>query len=246
MRTFLTLLKIEGKLSIRGLDMLIFAIAMPLAATVLFGMLSDGPFADRSHTLLEQSFAAIATISLAAGGLMGLPLVISDYRQRGILKRFQTCPVRPATLLSAQIAMYALYALVSLFLIYACASLFFDYRLQGSWLIFAWAYLLVMLTLFSIGLLVGGLAPNPKIAGVFASLLYFPMLLLSGATLPYEIMPGSLQRVADILPLTQGIKLMKTSALGQSSEIPAGSIVLLSILCIGCTAIALRYFRWRS
>ena len=40
------------------------------------------------------------------------------------------------------------------------------------------------------------------------------MLILSGTTLPYEIMPKWLQIISDILPLTQGIKLMKGTSLG--------------------------------
>ena len=73
---------------------------------------------------------------------------------------------------------------------------------------------LVMLSMFSIGLMVGGIAPNMKIASVIASILYFPMLIFSGATLPYEVMPSVLQKAADILPLTQGIKMLKAVSLG--------------------------------
>ena len=61
----------------------------------------------------------------------------------------------------------------------------------------------MMVSMFSIGMLVGGIAPNTKTAGVIASILYFPMLIFSGATLPYEIMPAALQKVAGIMPLTQ-------------------------------------------
>lgn len=46
------------------------------------------------------------------------------------------------------------------------------------------------------------------------SLVYFPMLFLSGATIPYELFPSGLQKVANVLPLTQGIKLMKSVSMG--------------------------------
>lgn len=65
-----------------------------------------------------------------------------------------------------------------------------------------------MISMFSIGTLVGGVSPNAKIAAITASILYFPMLIFSGATLPYEIMPTPLQKIADVMPLTQGIKLL--------------------------------------
>lgn len=101
-----------------------------------------------------------------------------------------------------------------------------------------------MLSMFSIGMMVGGIARDIKSASVIASLLYFPMLLFSGATLPYEVMPSSLQKVADLLPLTQGIKLIKASALGlpiNDVVLPIILMILLSIICIG---ISIRFFKW--
>lgn len=246
MKAFSTLLKTEGKLSIRGMDMFIFAICMPVVVIIILGIIfgNKPAFDGASYTFFEQSFGAVATIAICAGGIMGLPLVISDYRNRKILKRFKVTPVSPALLLSVQVVIYALYSIVSLILIYGVAAIFFGFQLQGSWGQFLGAYFLVMISMFSIGILVGGLAPNIKIASVTASLLYFPMLIFSGATLPYEIMPIALQRVADVLPLTQGIKLLKAASLGLSVDsvfIPVIVMLLIAIVCIG---ISLRFFKW--
>lgn len=79
--------------------------------------------------------------------------------------------------------------------------MFFNYNFEGSWVLFLSSYLLVMISMFSIGLMVAGIAKDTKIAGVIASILYFPMLIFSGATLPYEIMPRILQKIADILTI---------------------------------------------
>ena len=175
---------------------------------------------------------------------MGLPLVVSDYRNRKILKRFKVTPISPALILVVQVAIYALYSIVSLVLVYLTSAIFFGYQLQGSWLQFLGAYLLVMLSMFSIGLLVGGIAPNMKIASVAASLLYFPMLIFSGATLPYEVMPVSLQKISDILPLTQGIKLLKATSLGMPINSVFVPIIVMVVIAAICITISLRYFKW--
>jgi ABC-type multidrug transport system permease subunit len=65
-----------------------------------------------------------------------------------------------------------------------------------------------MASMFSIGIMVGGIAKNTKVAGIIASILYFPMLIFSGATLPYEVMPKTLQSIVDFPTLTQGIKIL--------------------------------------
>lgn len=246
MKTFKAMLKTELKLSLRGMDMFIFAICMPLVVLIILGIIygSKPAFAGAQYSFFEQSFGAIATIAICAGGVMGLPLVVSDYRSKKILKRFRVTPVSPALILAVQVVIYALYALTSLVLVFLVAKLFFGYQLVGSWLLFLGGYFLVMLSMFSIGLMVGGIAPNTKIAGIIASLLYFPMLIFSGATLPYEVMPAALQKVADILPLTQGIKLLKAASLGLPAENALLPAVVMLVFAVVCTGIALRFFKW--
>lgn len=211
MKTFSTILKTELKLSLRGMDMFIFALCMPVVVVVILGIIyGDKPaFDGAEYTFLEQSFGAVSTIAICAGGVMGLPLVISDYRNKKILKRFQVTPISPALILAVQVAIYMLYSIVSLILVYAVATCFFKVHFAGSLIQFLGSYLLVMLAMFSIGMMVGGISPDMKTASIIASLLYFPMLIFSGATLPYEVMPFALQKVVDVLPLTQGIKLLK-------------------------------------
>lgn len=246
MNKFLTMLKTELKLSVRGMDMVIFALCMPVAVVVILGVMygNKPAFPSAEYTFLQQSFGAISTIAICAGGIMGLPLVISDYRQKKILKRFQVTPTSPALLLAVQAAVYAIYSLLSLAFIILAAELFFGFQFPGSWWLFFPTYLLVMLSTFSIGMMVGGISPNAKIASAAACVLYFPMLIFSGATLPYEAMPAAMQRAADFLPLTQGIKLLKAASLG----LPVGSvwlpIVVMAACFILCSGISIRFFKW--
>lgn len=246
MKPFFVMLKTQIKLSLRGMDMFIFAICMPVVVLVLLGIIyGNAPaFDGADYSFLQQSFGALCTISLCAGGVMGLPLVVSGDRSKKILKRYRVTPISPALILAVHVAVYALYSLVSFALLYAIATLCFGYVFPGSWLMFAGAYLLVMLSIFSIGLMVGGIARDTKAAGAIASLLYFPMLIFSGATLPYEVMPVALQRVADVMPLTQGIKLLKSASLG----LPIGDARLPILIMVGvaaiCIGISLRFFKW--
>jgi len=246
MKTFRTMLKNELKLSLRGMDMVIFAICMPLVVLIILGMIygNKPAFEGAEYSFLEQSFGALITIAICAGGVMGLPLVVSDYRDKKILKRFKVTPVSPTMILLVQVMIYTIYSLVSLLLLFFTAKIFFGLQMHGNLLYFIGGYLLVIISIFSIGMMVGGIAPNTKIAGVLASLLYFPMLIFSGATLPYEVMPKTLQKVADVLPLTQGIKLLKAASLGlpiDSVFLPILIMVALAAICIG---VSIKFFKW--
>lgn len=246
MKTFNTMLKTEIKLSIRGMDMFIFAICMPIIVLVVLGIIygNKPAFPDADYTFLEQSFGAIATIAICAGGVMGLPLVISDYRSKHILKRLKVTPVNPTIILLVQVTIYALYSLVSLITLFTVATIFFKFHMQGSLYQFILGWLLVMISMFSIGMMVGGISKNSKVAGIIASLMYFPMLIFSGATLPYEVMPTAMQKIVDILPLTQGIKILKSATLG----LPVGNdllpIIIMFVITIICSTIAIKLFKW--
>ena len=246
MKTFRTMLKNEMKLSLRDMNMVIFAICIPLVVLIILGVIyGDKPaFEGAEYTFLEQSFAALTTIAICAGGVMGLPLVVSDYRNRKILKRFKVTPVSPAMILAVQVVIYTIYSVASFILLYIVSVIFFGFHMGGSMIAFLGGYLLVMLSIFSIGMMVGGISPNSQTASVIASLLYFPMLIFSGATLPYEVMPSALQKVADFLPLTQGIKLLKAATLRLPMENVFVSITVMTVIAVICIGVSLRFFKW--
>ena len=120
MSTFGTLLKNELKLNIRNMNMVVFAVAMPLVVLVILGLLYGAkPAADgAAYTFVEQSFGALCAISICAGGLMGLPLVVAEYRERKILKRFQVTPVSPVMLLAVEFTIYVIYAAASMAILF--------------------------------------------------------------------------------------------------------------------------------
>ena len=246
MRSFGTLLKHELKLNIRNMNMVIFAVILPLVVLIILGFVYGAkPAAEgAAYTFLEQSIGALCTISICASGLMGLPLVVTEYRERKILKRFQVTPVSPAKLLAVEFTIYVLYCAVSLVTLLLASILFWKAAIPGSLPAFLGSWLLTMVSTLSIGLMVGGIARNAKSASVIACLLYFPMLIFSGATLPLEVMPGVIQKIVSVFPLTQGIQLMKAAFLGLRTGglwLPVAVMGAVTVICMG---VAGKCFKW--
>ncbi len=134
MRTFFSLLKTELKLNIRNMNMVIFAVIMPVVVLVILGFIyqTKPAFPGAEYTFLEQSMSAVCTISICAGGLLGLPLVVAGYRERKILKRFRVTPISPVMLLGVEFTIYVLYAAVSMALVFPMAAVFWGVRLPVS------------------------------------------------------------------------------------------------------------------
>lgn len=245
MKAFRTMLKIELKLSVRDMNMVVFALAMPLVITLILGFLygNKPAFEGASYTSFELAFGAMTSIGILASGVMGLPLVLSEYRDKKILKRYRCTPISPRFLLLVQIAKYAIYSVASLVLV-TVVALCFGYRMDGNVFAFLGAYILLLLALYSIGMFVASIAPTAQSAGLICCFLYFPMLILSGATLPYEIMSRWLQITADFMPLTQGINLLKNVSLSQPIGTMIIPLIVLPAITIICTALSLKFFKW--
>ena len=245
MKRFFTFLKTELRLSVRDMNMPIFAVIMPLIVFVILGIVNGGKpaYDGADYTFLEQSFGAVGAIAICASGLMGLPLAVSGLREMKILKRLRVTPVSPVFILGIELLMYVIYCAVSLATL-AFVAFLFGVKLHGSLLAFLGSWALTMLSTLSIGMLVGGIAKDTKQASIIASILYFPMLVFSGTTLPIEVMPKAMQKVVNFFPLTQGLTMMKNAFLG----IGADSILIPICAMLGvtalCTVLSVRFFRW--
>ncbi len=246
MKTFSTLFRTELKIGIRHMDAIFFGICFPIGIALLLGAIYGGKpaYEGASYTMLQQSFGAFVTVGICATGLMGLPLVLADYRHKKILKRYKITPVSPAMLLIIQVMISFSFAAISAVLTSLVSVMVFNYTMPGSLLKFVLSFFLLTVTIYSLGMLIASLAPSIKVANLVCTLLYFPMLLLSGATVPYEIMPKALQTISNIFPMTQGIKLLKNTSLGLSSGDMLIQIIIMSVVSIICISLSIKFFKW--
>lgn len=245
MKQFLTLLKIEGKLSLRCPDGIIFGICMPVGVLVLIGIVAnDAMIEGATYSFLQSAFPALITVGICATAFMGLPITFADYRDKKILKHFFVTPMRPTVLLLVEGVISMITALLSACLVALCAVIFFDYRMEGNPILLIMGYLFVLLSMYSIGMIIASLCPSVRIANIVCSLVYFPMLFLSGATIPFELFPTFLQNIANVLPLTLGIKLLKHLSLGIFVTNDLIAIMILGVMMILGWIISLKTFKW--
>lgn len=245
MKRFLTFLKVEGKLSLRSPDGIIFGIGMPVGVLLLIAVVAGSQSAGGAdYSFLQSAFVSLLTVGICATAFMGLPLTIADYRDKKILKHFFATPIRPFMILSVQVVIGMLTSFFSAALVTVLAVFGFGYRMEGDPFLFIGAFLLVMLSMYSIGMILASLCKTVKIANVVTTFVYFPMLFLSGATIPFELFPDTVQKVCNVLPLTHGIKLLKAVSLNMwSQEIWISVALLIVFAVVGCI-LSVVSFKW--
>src|SRR5215472_10051412 len=157
MSGFSRLAVVEGKLFLREKAALIGVFGLPVALVIGFGLIPG--FSDPQKGLSDQIgteyIAALGVaIVLASLGLTGVPMVIGQYRERGVLCRLGVTPVRPLTLLAADLMVWASAAILSVAMVIGVARLAYHVPApqQAGWFILS--LLLGIGALFALGLLV--------------------------------------------------------------------------------------------
>ncbi|MHC5226830.1 ABC transporter permease [Enterococcus sp. LJL99] len=240
MRAFKTMYLTEFKLTVRQLDVPIFGLLFPVLVSAVLGFV----YASGGNEAMGKTFASACTIGICANGLMGLPLTLSQYRANKLLKQLKVTPIRSAQVLLVQFAVKATLSVLSSVLVWLTLVVLFDFQFIGNFTLFILGYILVVFAIFGIGMIIASVSANTNTTNLLCSIVYFPMLFLSGATLPLEILPNVLVNVLQFLPLTQGINLLETITLNQ--PVNSGVSAAIFLLVIGGLAIfiATKMFRW--
>lgn len=246
MRGLLKLTWVQAKLYLREPVATFFTIFWAPSALVLFGLIygnAPTPFLGGRGTVdvMVPSYLGLVTVTVA---LMSVPIQAAMNRETGVLRRYRATPLRPITYLVADVLVYYGMAVLGVFLLILVGKVAFDVRFEGNVFSVLGGFSLGVLSFFSLGYLIAGLAPTARVAQAVGMVLAFPMMFISGATIPLETLPESIRRVANFIPLTHMVVLMRGLWTGQPwGNLWVQVVVLLGVLIVGAAVSALT-FRW--
>ena len=244
MKRFWNMYRVEQKIFFRSPDVILFCLAMPFVVFVAITGITGGKnAADSGLTYLQSSYVALSTVGICCSAFMSIPITVVELRSQGILRRMYCSPCSPARLLACDTICSGVIAALSTLILTAAAVVGFGYRMLGNVFAYIAVWLLTMISMFSIGLMVASLCRTTKSMNVATSLLYFPMLLFSGATIPAEVFPEGLRAVSGWMPLGVGIRLLKSVSMGCYDHMIIPAVTLIAIAVI-CGTIAIKTFRW--
>lgn len=181
-------------------------------------------------------------MGIALFALSGLPPLFATYREKGVLRRMRTTPVRPVVMIGAQLLMATILSVLTMLVMVAIGRLAFNVGLPRQLLAYLVGYLLVALAMFAIGLLVGALAPSGRSASAIGTLVFFPLVFFAGLWVPRAGMNGVLRTISDLTPLGAGVQSLQDAAAGHWPQLLHVTVMLGWTIVAG--GLAARYFRW--
>jgi len=246
MRGFRQLIWANLKLYLREPIATFFTLAFPPLLVVLFGaMYGNTPtplFGGRGS--MDVTMPAYTALILGTVGLMNVPISISNYRETGVLRRFQSTPMRPLTYIVADVLTNLVMTLLGMVGLLLFGWLLYRVHFEGRAGEVFLAVVFSGLAMFSLGYLIASLAPGARTAQVVSMVIFYPMTFLSGATIPLEVMPKTIQRIADFLPLTHAVRLLRGLWFGEPWGDHLLETAVLGGVLVVSTALASRLFRW--
>jgi ABC-2 type transport system permease protein len=206
---------------------------------------ATGVAAARQVRFFDFLLPGILAMTVMNSGLSGLTWVITDFRERLVLKRVLATPVHPLIFLGGIIARYAATNLVQLAVIVAVAVGVFHATIVGSLWILAGLALFGTLVFVGMGIAVSTVSRTRESANLLGNALSFPMMFLAGTFWPREFMPGFLQPVISILPLTPLVEVMRAvAARGEAVGPYATSLLCLAAWGVVAFVLAAWRFKW--
>jgi ABC-2 type transport system permease protein len=208
-----------AQLMVDGSDPTILGVArllleMPVELRNLAGTAEGRLFELRNYYNPERRSAvqivpALIGVILTMTMIMFTAVAIVRERERGNLEFLITTPVSTLELMIGKLAPYVVIGLIQVTLILMVGRWLFHVPFRGQLLDLYLAAVVFIAATLTLGLLVSTVARTQFQAMQLSIFLFLPSILLSGFMFPFDGMPILAQRIAEILPLTHFVRLVR-------------------------------------
>jgi len=170
-------------------------------------------------------------------------MAIARERERGTMEQLIVSPVRRLELMIGKIAPYVAIGYVQMSIVLALGWFAFRVPTVGSLpLLYAFAFMFIAANL-AIGLFFSTVAQTQQQAMQMSVFFLLPNILLSGFIFPFDAMPRAVQWLAQALPLTHFLRIVRGVVLKGSgfAELSHEVAWLCAMLCALMAVTSLRF-----
>ncbi|MGA9398702.1 MAG: ABC transporter permease [Anaerolineaceae bacterium] len=246
MHAFLKLAIVQTKLYLREPMGVFFTLLFGPLMLVMMGFIFGSTPQPILNGLSQLDVSVPTFIALIVGitGLMSIPIGTILRREMGVLRRFSATPLKPITYFLTDILAPFLVTLLGVALLVVMGLLVYQGRFEGNWLNVLAGVCLCTLSFFALGYGLAGLFKSARIYTVLGNVIIIPIAILSGAMVPLEVMPKSIQDISRFDPLAHAVTLLRGLWFGDAwGQHLLEVAVLGGILLLGMLVIALT-FKW--
>ena len=246
MSLFLHQLRAEQRLYWRSRELAFFTFLFPVLLFVLLDSVYGDDVVKGEHVKASSYLlAGMLGYGVASTAFAGLGIVLVLRRESGILKRVRATPLPPPTyLLGVIVSTVIVYAIEAAALI-VLARAVYGIEVNTQWLSLVLALLLGSLSFAALGIALTGWIRSGEGSSAVVNAIYLPVTFLSGSFVSPHEYPRFLEVIAEVLPLTYFIRLMRDVVLRNETIWSSWeSTVVVAAWGLVGLLLAIRGFRW--
>jgi ABC-2 type transport system permease protein len=237
-------LKTELLLYTRSRELAFFTFLLPMIFYVLLGSTYGKDTVDgvKGTRFLEAGMIGYGAISIA---FAGLTIVLVIRRENGILKRLRATPLPAAVYISSVLGAFLLAFAVEAIGLVLIGRVLFGVALPDRIGSLVLALLLGAVSFCGLGIGVTSLMRSAEGASAVVNAIYLPMSFISGSFFSPRHFPSVLRAIADVLPLTYFLRLVRNVMLhGHEIWTQGTNVAVVAAWGLAGVIVALRSFRW--
>jgi ABC-2 type transport system permease protein len=219
---------------------------LPAAASV--AEIKEEKQPGRIYRMIDFILPGMLGFSLLSTGVFGTAFVFLNLRNTLVIKRFFATPIQRSYIVLGEGISRVLFALLSSGFIIVLGYFFFKFTLVHGLLTFIYMLILSFLGLFvfmGFGFVISGIAKDVSTVPPLANIITLPQFLLAGTFFSTDALPGWLQNITRILPLTYlNDAMRKVSFEGAGMIDISHDLLILGIWGVIVYAAAVRVFKW--
>lgn len=164
-------------------------------------------------------------------------------REHGNLELLITTPIKPMELMLGKIVPYIFVGLVQVAIVLGLGHWIFGVPISGDLLDILGVTLLFIAASLTLGLIISTVAKTQMQAMQMTVFVLLPSILLSGFMFPYEAMPKPAQYLAEILPATHFMRLIRAVVLrgAEFASLTYDTLWLAGFTVVGIGVASLRF-----
>jgi len=194
---------------------------------------------------------AVQIVPALIGVILNMTMVIFTAaaivreRERGNLELLIATPIRSWELMAGKLIPYVLIGLIQTTLILTVGARIFDVPINGSLLDLYLAAALFIAATLTLGLVISTFARTQFQAFQMSFLTLLPSILLSGFVFPFDGMPRLARMIAQVLPLTHFVEIIRGILL-RGAPLSAMQVPALKLAAFLVIALALATLRFHK
>ena len=141
--------------------------------------------------------------------LLGVAASIAREREDGTIDGIMVAPVSRLTIILGKSFSQTVRGLAQASIVLTLAMILFRVVIHGNFLLLAFLMLLCVFSFVGLSVFISSLGERQETATAIMVTLQFPMLFLSGVFFPIQQMPGFVQVLSKLMPLTYAVQAMR-------------------------------------